>query len=228
MAEEGSLSQQILDQIIDRAEGVPLFIEELTTSILSAPRQSRPQNGGFEGTTPIGDARVPETLHDALMERLDRVTHGRQLAQIAAVIGREFSYDLLTVASRTDETDLRSTLSRDWRPPISSSAPAFYRRCVFPSNMRCCATRSTIPCCADAGRRFTPTSPRCWQTHFRELTDNRPEILAYHYSEAGSSEKAIRYWREAGRRAIAKSANVEAISHLRSALHHLGTLPDTA
>jgi class 3 adenylate cyclase/predicted ATPase len=226
MSEEGDLSQQTLDQIIDKAEGVPLFIEELTTSILSAPRQSRPQNGGFEGTTPIGNAKVPETLHDALMERLDRVSHGRQLAQIAAVIGREFSYDLLTVASRTDETDLRSTLSR------LEAADIIIRTGLLPSvrfSFKHALLRDAVYNSLLRGRRqeIHADIAAMLATHFRELTDNRPEILAYHYSEAGNSEKAIRCWREAGRRAIAKSANVEAISHLRNALHHLGTLPDT-
>ena len=85
---EGSLSQQVFDQIIEKADSVPLFIEELTTSIISTPRQNR-QKSDTDQTTPFEATKVPETLHDALMERLDRVAHGRKLAQIAAVIGRD-------------------------------------------------------------------------------------------------------------------------------------------
>jgi class 3 adenylate cyclase/predicted ATPase len=227
MSNEGSLSQQILDQIIDKAEGVPLFIEELTASILSAPRQNRQQKSDFEGSTRIDAAKVPETLHDALMERLDRVAHGRQLAQTAAVIGREFSYDLLTAASRTDETDLKSTLAR------LETADIIYRTGILPSvrfAFKHALLRDVVYNSLLRGKRqeIHADIAAMLETHFHELADNRPEILAYHYSEAGNSEKAIRCWRKAGRRAIAKSANVEAISHFRNALQHLSTLPDTA
>src|SRR5262249_37896286 len=101
---EGGLSQQVSDQIIEKTNWVPWFIEDLTTSIISTQKQNR-QESDSGRTTPFEPTKVPETLHDALMERLDRVAQGRKLAQIAAVIGREFSYDLLTAASRTDETD---------------------------------------------------------------------------------------------------------------------------
>src|SRR6266516_2924893 len=104
----GSMPQPLLDQIIEKADGVPLFIEELTNSMLSAPLRAR---GTFERTAPPGSLRVPETLSDALMERLDRVAPSRRLAQIAAVIGREFSYDLLSAASQIDEDGMLSALS---------------------------------------------------------------------------------------------------------------------
>jgi class 3 adenylate cyclase/predicted ATPase len=227
MSNEGGLSPQILDQIIDKADGVPLFIEELTTSILSAPRQNKQQKSDFEGPTPIGGARVPESLHDALMERLDRVAHGRRLAQIAAVIGREFSYDLLTVASRTDEPDLRSTLAR------LETADIIYRTGILPSvrfAFKHALLRDAVYNSLLRGRRqeIHADIAAMLETHFPDLAENRPEILAYHYSEARNSEKAIRCWREAGRRALAKSANVEAISHFRNALQLLNTLPETA
>src|SRR5215471_17976774 len=104
----GSIPQQLVDQIIEKADGVPLFIEELTSSTLSAPLRTR---GTFERTAQPGSLRVPETLSDALMERLDRVAPSRRVAQIAAVIGREFSNDLLSAASQIDEGDMRSALS---------------------------------------------------------------------------------------------------------------------
>ena len=103
MSRDEDLPQKILDQIAEKADGVPLFIEELTASTIMAPVENNHQKSDLERSTLIGPAKVPETLHDALMERVDRVVHGRRLAQVAAVIGREFSYDLLTAASRTDE-----------------------------------------------------------------------------------------------------------------------------
>ena len=92
----GSIPGDVLDELIAKADGVPLFIEELTSSIASN-----------EQTAQSATLRVPETLHDALMERLDRVAPGQRVAQIAAAIGREFSYDLLSAASRIDDNRSR-------------------------------------------------------------------------------------------------------------------------
>jgi predicted ATPase len=226
LSREGSLSQQILDQIVEKADGVPLFIEELTTSIIRAPGQSRQQTNDLNRPAPVGVARVPETLHDALMERLDRVANGRRLAQIAAVIGREFSYDLLSAASRTDETDLHSGLSQ------LEEADVIYRTGVSPSvrfAFKHVLLRDAVYNSLLRGKRqeIHADIAAVLETHFHEAVENRPEILAYHYSQAGNNELAIRCWRESGRRALANSANVEAIGHFRNALQLLKALPDT-
>jgi len=227
MARDGSLSQQILDQIVEKADGVPLFIEELTTTTIRAPAQTRQQRDNLEQPTPILPAKVPETLQDALMERLDRVAHGRKLAQIAAVIGREFSYDLLTAASRSDETDLRSTLSQ------LEEAEVIYRTGISPSvrfAFKHVLLRDAVYNSLLRGRRqeIHADIAAVLENHFPEIAENRPEILAYHYGEAGNKQRAIRCWCDAGRRALANSANLEAISHFRNALQLLSELPDTA
>ena len=226
LSREGSLSQQILDQIIEKADGVPLFIEELTTSVINAPKQNKQQTNDSVEPTPLGAGRVPETLHDALMERLDRVAHGRKLAQIAAVIGREFSYDLLSAASRTDETDLHSALSQ------LEQADVIYRTGVSPSvrfAFKHVLLRDAVYNSLLRGKRreIHADIAAVLETHFHEAVENRPEILAYHYSQARNNELAIRCWRESGRRALANSANVEAIGHFRSALQVLKALPET-
>jgi predicted ATPase len=160
------------------------------------------------------------------MERLDRVAHGRKLAQIAAVIGREFSYDLLTAASRTDETDLRSALSQ------LEDADVIYRTGVSPSvrfAFKHVLLRDAVYNSLLRGKRqeIHADIAAVLGKHFRDVIENRPEILAYHYSQAGKNELAIRCWRESGRRALANSANVEAIGHFRNALQLLRALPDT-
>jgi class 3 adenylate cyclase/tetratricopeptide (TPR) repeat protein len=223
---EGSLPHQILDQIIEKADGVPLFIEELTTSVISTPKQNGQQTNGSVEPTSLGAAKVPETLHDALMERVDRVAHGRRLAQIAAVIGREFSYDLLSAASRTDETDLHSALSQ------LEEADVIYRTGVSPSvrfAFKHVLLRDAVYNSLLRGKRqaIHADIAAVLETHFHEAVENRPEILAYHYSQAGNNELGIRYWRESGRRALANSANVEAIGHFRNALQLLKALHDT-
>src|SRR5476651_792854 len=111
----GSIPEQVVDQIVQKTDGVPLFIEELINSLLSAPVQTRSVSG-HSAQPPL--LRVPETLSDALMERLDRVAPSRRLVQIAAVIGRVFSLDLLSVASQIDEDDMLPALSQLQRADI--------------------------------------------------------------------------------------------------------------
>ncbi len=227
MSRDEDLPQQILDQIAEKADGVPLFIEELTTSTITAPLQNSRLRTDLERSTSIGPTKVPETLHDALMERVDRVVHGRRLAQVAAVIGREFSYDLLTAASRTEETDLQATLSK------LEEADIIYRTGISPSvrfAFKHVLLRDAVYNSLLRGRRqeIHADIAAVLEKHFGELADYRPEILAYHHGEAGNNERAIRCWCEAGRRALANSANVEAISHFRNALQLLSALPDTA
>jgi len=228
LLKNSTMPQQIVDQIIDKADGLPLFIEELTSGTIRVPTQRRPGEHNLGKITQPAALKVPETLHDALMERLDRVVRGgRSVAQIAAVIGREFSYDLLALASRTDEKDLLSSLS------LLEEADIILRLEVSPSvrfAFKHVLLRDAVyDSLLRAKRRETHADiAAVLEEHFAELVENQPEILAYHYSEAGNNQYAIRWWRESGRRALANSANVEAIGHFRNALQLLSVMPDTA
>ncbi|MGA2895335.1 MAG: adenylate/guanylate cyclase domain-containing protein [Xanthobacteraceae bacterium] len=228
LLKNANMPQQIFDQIIDKADGLPLFIEELTSGTVRVPAQRKPGDNEFRQSAQPAALKVPETLHDALMERLDRVVRGgRSVAQIAAVIGREFSYDLLALSSRIDEKDLRSALALLEEADIISRlevSPAvrfafkhvLLRDAVYDSLLR-------------GKRRETHADiAAVLEQHFAELVENQPEILAYHYSEAGNIPAAIHWWRKSGGRALANSANVEAISHYRNALRLLSGMPDTA
>ena len=217
------MPQQLFDQIVEKADGVPLFIEELTSNMLSAPLRIR---GNFEHTAQPALLRVPDTLSDALMERLDRVEPSRRLAQIAAVIGREFSYDLLSAASRIDEDDMRLALSLleqtgiIYRVGISpfvrfAFKHVLLRDAIYDSLLR--SKRQQIH--ADIAAILEHDLP--------ELVENQPEILAYHYQEAGDHQLAIRFWFKSGQRALTNSANVEAIANFRKALRLLNALPET-
>jgi class 3 adenylate cyclase/tetratricopeptide (TPR) repeat protein len=223
-----TLPQQIFDQIIDKADGLPLFIEELTSGTIGAPAQRRPGENDLGKITLPAALKVPETLHDALMERLDRVVRsGRGVAQIAAVIGREFSYDLLALVSRIDEKELLSALSLLEEADIVSrlEVSPFIRFAFKHVLLRDAVYDSLLR----GKRRETHADiAAVLEEHFAELVENQPEILAYHYSEAGNYQSAIRWWRESGRRALANSANVEAIGHFRSALQLLSGMPDTS
>ncbi len=228
LSKNAIMPQQILDQIVDKADGLPLFIEELTSGTIRGPTQRRPSENDLEKTTQLAALKVPETLHDALMERLDRVVRGgRSVAQIAAVIGREFSYDLLALASRADEKDLLSALS------LLEEADIISRLEVSPSvrfAFKHVLLRDAVYDSLLRSKRQETHADisAVLEDHFAELVENQPEILAHHYSEAGNNQSAIRWWCKSGRRALANSANVEAISHFRNALRLLSVMPDTS
>ncbi|MGC1996741.1 MAG: adenylate/guanylate cyclase domain-containing protein [Pseudolabrys sp.] len=217
----GSIPQQLVDQIIEKADGVPLFIEELTSSTLSAPLQ---ETSGR--TEQLASLRVPETLSDALMERLDRVAPSRRVAQIAAVIGREFSYDLLSAAARINEDDMQSALA------LLEQADIIYRVGLSPFvrfTFKHVLLRDAIyDSLLKSKRQQIHADIAAILVHdFPKLVENQPEVLALHYQEASNHQMAIRYWFESGQRALAHSANVEAIANFRKALQLLNALPET-
>jgi class 3 adenylate cyclase/predicted ATPase len=218
----GSIPQQLVDQIIEKADGVPLFIEELTSSTLSAPLRTR----GASDRTAQASLRVPETLSDALMERLDRVAPSRRVAHIAAVIGREFSNDLLSAASQIDEGDMQSALS------LLEEADIIYRVGISPFvrfAFKHVLLRDAIydSLLRSKRQQIHADIAAILKRDFSELAESQPEVLAYHYQEAGNHQLAIRCWLESGQRALSRSANVEAIANFRKALQLLNVLPET-
>jgi tetratricopeptide (TPR) repeat protein len=170
--------------------------------------------------------KVPETLHDALMERLDRVAPGHKVAQTAAVIGREFSYDLLSFTTGIGGDDLRSALS------VLEEADVIFRVDISPFErfafkhvlLRDAIYNSLL---RDKRQEIHANIAAMLEAHFQELAESEPEILAYHYGEAGDHQLAVNYWRASGLREFAHSANIEAIAHFRMALAVLAALPDT-
>ena len=219
----GSAPQQLIDQIIQKTDGVPLFIEELTNSILSAP--SRTQDSS-ERTAQPALLKVPETLSDALMERLDRVAPSRRLAQIAALIGREFSYNLLSAVSQINEDDMQSALS------LLEQADIIYRVSISPSvrfAFKHALLRDAIydSLLRSKRQQIHADIATILERDYPELTENQPEVLAHHYQEAGNHPLAIRCWLASGQRALTRSANIEAIASFRMALQILNVLPET-
>ena len=217
----GSIPQKLVDQIIEKADGVPLFIEELTSSTLSAPL--RETLGPTEQPALL---RVPETLSDALMERLDRVAPSRRVAQIAAVIGREFSHDLLSAAARIDEDDMQSALS------LLEKADIIYRAGVSPFvryAFKHVLLRDAIydSLLRSKRQQIHADIAAILEQDYPKLVENQPEVLAFHYQEASNHQMAIRCWFESGQRALAHSANAEAIANFRKALQLLNALPET-
>jgi class 3 adenylate cyclase len=214
-----SLPSEVLDRIIQQTDGVPLFVEELTKSLLEGgllPEEA----GGYA-------LAIPSSLQDALMARLDRLSGAKQVAQTAAIIGREFSYQVLRAVTSISEEELRSALRhlaeselifQRGEPPQAryTFKHALVQGAAYQSLLR--ANRS------EQHRRVA----EALEKEFPETAETQPELLAHHYTEAGFVWPAIAYWRKAGQRAARRAANVEAIDHLRRGLAMLETLPDRA
>jgi predicted ATPase len=216
----------ILDQIWAKTEGVPLFVEELTKTVLEADLLED-KGDRYELAGPLPPLAIPATLQDSLMARLDRFPTVKEIAQVGAVIGREFSYRLLAVLSPLEERALQEALSQ------LVGSELVFRRGTIPD-----ATYSFKHAFVqDAAYRSLLKSKR-QQLHakvaealserFPELTESQPEILAHHLTEAGLIVAAIACWQRAGQLAAERSANAEAAAHLHRGLELLRTRSESA
>jgi predicted ATPase len=207
-----SLSPEVLAEIAARTDGVPLFIEELTKAVLEI------------GAAGPGTA-VPASLHASLMARLDRVPGVKEVAQVAACIGRTFAYPLLAAVSLSPEAELRAALDRlgaaelvftRGTPPEASYAfkHALVRDAAHESLLK--AQRQQLH-----GRIAQALEER-----FPETVESEPELLAQHCAEAGLIEQAVEYRQRAGQQALARSATAEAVAQLDRGLELLVCLPD--
>jgi class 3 adenylate cyclase/predicted ATPase len=217
------LPSEVLEQILARTEGVPLFTEELTKTVLESGLL---QDVGdrYVLVRPLPPLAIPATLHDSLMARLDRLASVREVAQIGACIGREFDYELLAAVVSLPEAELFAALDH------FVAAELVFRRGVPPATryifkhalVRDAAYESLL---RKRRQELHARIANAIETRFPRMLEAQPELVARHCSEAGLTEKALGYWLQAGRRAAARSANVEAIAHLRAGLASVRDLP---
>ncbi|HTO66634.1 MAG TPA: AAA family ATPase [Bradyrhizobium sp.] len=211
-----ALPEELLGQILARTEGVPLFTEELTKAVLEAGILCKTGNRYFLAG-PLPSLAIPLTLHDSLMARLDRLAPVKEVAQIGACIGREFDHALLAAVVAIPESDLNEALDR------LVAAELVFRRGIAPAMsyvfkhalVRDAAYESLLK------RRRQELHARiaaAIETLFPQLVEAQPELVAGHLTEAGLADKAIANWLRAGQLATDRSANMEAIAHLRSGL----------
>ena len=219
------LPEEVLAQIWAKTEGVPLFVEELTKTVLESGLLTD-AGDRFELSGPLPPLAIPATLQDSLMARLDRLAPVKEVAQIGAVIGREFSYRLLAALSPLEEPALQEALSH------LVSSELVFRRGTIPD-----ASYSFKHAFVQDAAYASLLKSRRQQLHgavatalrerFPELAQLQPEILAHHLTEAGLIAEAIDYWQRAGQLAAERSANAEAAAHFRRSLELLRTVPET-
>jgi len=216
---------EVLAQIVAKTDGIPLFVEELVKTILESGLVQE-EAGRYVLTGPLPPLAIPATLQDALMARLDRLAPVKDVAQLGAVLGREFAYELLRAVAPLDEATLQQALIR------LVDAELFYQRGLPPrasyvfkhALIQDAAYQSLL---RSRRQQVHRRIAQVLEERFPETAETQPELLAHHYTEAGLGAQAIPYWQRASRRASERSAYVEAIAHLTKGLELLESLPDT-
>lgn len=219
------LPPEVMTEIVAKTDGNPLFVEELTKTVLEAGILIKEANR-YRLTGPLPELAIPATLRDSLMARLDRLQPVKDVAQVGAAIGREFSYALIRELVPRDETSLKyalikleqaGLLFRRGEPPdaVFSFKHALVRDAAYESLLK------------SRRQQLHGQIARSIEKNFPEIVLSQPEIVAHHFTEAGSAEPAIDYWLKAGNLALSRSANT-AVSHLNEGLKQVPRIADAA
>ena len=219
------LPSAVLQHIVEKTDGVPLFVEELTKMVLEA-NLLREVDGQYELTGPLSALAIPSTLHDSLMARLDRLPEGRDLAQLGAVLGREFAFEVLRAVTTEEEDTLQERLTQlveaellyqRGRPP---RAKYIFKHALLQDAAYTSLLRSTR-------QQYHRQIAQLFDEQFPDIVQAQPEVVAHHYTEGGDTPQAVVYWQQAGQHAVQRPAHVEAINHLTKGLGLLEALPDS-
>ncbi len=225
LAGNAALAPDIVAEIVERTDGVPLFVEELTKAVLESAAQGD-RVAAVLATTSLAALSVPATLHASLMARLDRLGPApKEIAQIGAVLGREFAYELIEPVAQRPEEELQAALDQ-----LGDAGLLFCRGIaphasyLFKHALVQDAAYSTLL----RGRRqeLHARVAAALEEHFADLVERQPELLAHHLTAAGDTERAVDQWLKAGQHAAARSAHLEAIGHFDRGLATLAALPE--
>jgi class 3 adenylate cyclase/predicted ATPase len=218
------LPPNIRQDIIDRTDGIPLFVEEMTKAVLEAAGQGAAEH--FVAAVPSPALAVPASLHASLMARLDRLGQAKEVAQIGAAIGREFSHTLLAAVVGESDAELGLALDRLiqsgllFRQGVPPHATYLFKHALVQD-----AAYSTL--LRERRRTLHTRIAEKLESQFAEIAESQPELLARHSTEAGLIEKAAGLWGKAGQRSLERSALVEAAEQLTRALTQIAALPAT-
>ena len=220
-----ALPESMRQDIIERTDGIPLFVEEMTRAVLEAETENEARKTA--ATVPSSALAIPASLHASLMARLDRLGPAKEVAQIGAAIGREFSHALLAAVVSKPEAALQSSLDRlvkagllfrQGMPPHVTYLfkHALVQDAAYGTSLR------------DPRRALHARIAEILESRFADVAANQPELLARHYTEAGLTAKAASFWGKAGQRSLERSALVEAAEQFTRALEQMEALPATS
>jgi predicted ATPase len=220
-----ALPPEVMEQVVAKTDGVPLFVEELTKMVLeSSLLQERDDHYELTGLLP--PLAIPATLQDSLMARLDRLETVKALAQLGATLGREFSYELLQAVAPWDEGTLQRGLQQLveaeflYQQGLPPQATYLFKHALIQDAAYQALLKSTR-------QQYHQRIAQVLVERFPDMVEKQPELVAQHYTEAGVAEYAMRYWQQAGHVAQARWAHDEAIAYLTTGLAMLMTLPET-
>src|SRR5262245_54315845 len=220
-----ALPAEVQEQLLEKTNGVPLFVEELTKMVLESGLVKE-KEWQYELAGPLQPLAIPTTLQDSLMARLDRQGVGKLVAQLGATVGREFSYGVLQAVAPLDEATLQQGLTQLvgaeilYQRGLPPQAHYVFKHVLIQEAAYQSLLRSTR-------QQYHRQIAQVLEERFPERGETQPELLAHHYTEAGLAEQAIGYWQRAGQHASDRSAHLEAISHLTIGIGLLKTLPET-
>jgi predicted ATPase len=212
----------VVQQVYERTGGVPLFVEEFTRMIQEAGGLAAEDSAAGAG---LGGHEIPATLQDLVMDRLDRIDCNKDVVQLGATLGREFSHEVLAAAAPLDEVTLQAELTKlvqadllyqKGRPP----------RCVYTFKHALLEDAAYNSMVKGKRQQFHQRVAEALASRFPETAQTQPEVLAHHFTEAGLASQGIRYWLEAGLRSRQRSADLEAINHLTRGLELIETLAE--
>ncbi len=215
------LPESIRQDIVERTDGIPLFVEEMTRAVLEAGDEKDAERAA--AAIPSPSVAVPASLHASLMARLDRLGPGKEVAQIGAAIGREFSHALLAAVVSKPERELNASLDRLitsgllFRQGLPPDASYLFKHALVQD-----AAYGTL--LREPRRALHARIAKTLEDQFVDIVENQAELLARHCTDAGLIEKAALLWGKAGRRSLERSALVEAVEQLRRALTQVETL----
>jgi len=218
------LPADVMAEIVERTDGIPLFVEELTKAVLEAESEGEARQTA--AAIPSAALAVPASLHASLMARLDRLGPAKEVAQIGAAIGREFSHALLAAVVRKPEAELGSALDRLiaagllFRQGVSPHATYLFKHALVQD-----AAYGTL--LREPRRALHTRIAETLESQFADVAESKPELVARHCAEAGLIEKAAGLWGKAGQRSLERSALVEAAEQLTRAVGQIAALPAT-
>ena len=218
-----TLSRGVQAEIVAKANGMPLYLEELTKMVLEAESTEHSRTG--EDTLAGSDFMIPATLRDPLTSRIDRVK-GRRVLQLAATLGRTFNYDLLLAISSLDSDALNKELRHLVAAELLYQKGTVLEQAVFEFKHSLIRDAAYALLTKAERETYHKKVGRLIEERFSETARAHPEFVAYHYTQARSYEKALHYWHEAGKQSAARSAHNEAINHLKQGLQQIPHIDD--
>ncbi len=221
-----SLPAEMMQQIVSKTDGVPLFVEELVKMVMESG-MLKERRGHYELSSALPPLAIPSTLRDSLMARLDRLSAVKEVVQLASTLGREFTYELIRAVWPLNEVALQKGLAAMVKAELlyKSDSVAQEKYYFKHSLIQETAYESVL---RSKRQQLHLQIARTLEEKFPAVAEAQPELLARHCMAANLKEKAIVYWQRAGGMAVKRSANKEAISHLATGLELLKTLPDGA